>query len=82
MYPACHIAFASVVGLSFSMENAFLNIHLMFFRWSVEFGACRNGSPELHVMLAEYIYSESPEVVGLMTKNVGFKKYLVVAASL
>ncbi|XP_059454028.1 protein GET4-like [Corylus avellana] len=31
-------------------------------RWSVEFGAHRNGSPELHVMLAEYIYSESPEV--------------------
>lgn len=48
----------------------------------MEFGACRNGSPELHVMLAEYIYSESPEVVGLMTKNAGFKKYLVVAASL
>ncbi|XP_062160271.1 protein GET4 [Alnus glutinosa] len=31
-------------------------------KWSVEFGAHRNGSPELHVMLAEYIYSESPEV--------------------
>uniref|UniRef100_A0A803P238 Golgi to ER traffic protein 4 homolog n=1 Tax=Cannabis sativa TaxID=3483 RepID=A0A803P238_CANSA len=31
-------------------------------RWSAEFGAPRNGSPELHVMLAEYIYSESPEV--------------------
>ena len=48
----------------------------------MEFGAHRNGSPELHVMLAEYIYSESPEVVGLTTKNVGFKNYLVVAASL
>lgn len=31
-------------------------------RWSAEFGAPRNGSPELHNMLAEYIYSESPEV--------------------
>lgn len=31
-------------------------------RWSAEFGAPRNGSPELHIMLAEYIYSESPEV--------------------
>ncbi|PON64341.1 Golgi to ER traffic protein [Trema orientale] len=31
-------------------------------KWSAEFGAPRNGSPELHVMLAEYIYSESPEV--------------------
>ncbi|KAL2487647.1 hypothetical protein Fot_40939 [Forsythia ovata] len=31
-------------------------------RWSIEFGAHRNGSPELHDMLAEYIYSESPEV--------------------
>ncbi|ONM29860.1 hypothetical protein ZEAMMB73_Zm00001d039740 [Zea mays] len=30
-------------------------------RWSAEFGTSRNGSPELHVMLAEYIYSESPE---------------------
>ncbi|KAL7184661.1 hypothetical protein ACSBR2_026748 [Camellia fascicularis] len=31
-------------------------------KWSAECGACRNGSPELHDMLAEYIYSESPEV--------------------
>lgn len=31
-------------------------------RWSTEFGAPRNGSPEIHNMLAEYIYSESPEV--------------------
>nr|POE58461.1 golgi to er traffic protein 4 like [Quercus suber] len=31
-------------------------------KWSVEFGAHRSGSPELHVMLAEYIYSESSEV--------------------
>ncbi|KAJ4845886.1 hypothetical protein Tsubulata_026852 [Turnera subulata] len=30
-------------------------------RWSTEFGADRSGSPELHVMLAEYIYAESPE---------------------
>ncbi|KAG8046008.1 hypothetical protein GUJ93_ZPchr0008g12867 [Zizania palustris] len=30
-------------------------------RWSAEFGTSRNGSPELHVLLAEYIYSESPE---------------------
>lgn len=40
---------------------------LLFFscRWSAEFGAPRSGSPELHIMLAEYIYSESPEVVSL-----------------
>ncbi|KAJ6325386.1 hypothetical protein OIU76_012465 [Salix suchowensis] len=31
-------------------------------KWSAEFGAHRNGSPELHVMLAEYVYSESPEL--------------------
>ncbi|XP_068642538.1 protein GET4-like isoform X2 [Aristolochia californica] len=31
-------------------------------RWSAEFGAPQNGSPELHDMLAEYIYSESPEM--------------------
>lgn len=32
-------------------------------RWSIEFGAHRNGSPELHDMLADYIYSESSELV-------------------
>ncbi|XP_060208967.1 protein GET4-like isoform X3 [Lycium barbarum] len=31
-------------------------------KWSVEFGAHRYGSPELHEMLADYMYSESPEV--------------------
>ncbi|XP_068668796.1 protein GET4-like isoform X4 [Aristolochia californica] len=31
-------------------------------RWSAEFGAPQTGSPELHDMLAEYIYSESPEM--------------------
>ncbi|XP_057476825.1 protein GET4-like [Actinidia eriantha] len=31
-------------------------------KWSAEFGAHRNGSPELHDMLAEYLYSETPEV--------------------
>ncbi|GAB2286769.1 hypothetical protein Dimus_021163 [Dionaea muscipula] len=31
-------------------------------RWSTEFGADKRGSPELHDMLAQYIYSESPEV--------------------
>ncbi|KAG6760325.1 hypothetical protein POTOM_036836 [Populus tomentosa] len=37
-------------------------------KWSAEFGAHRNGSPELHVMLGEYVYSESPELVGLRSK--------------
>lgn len=32
-------------------------------RWSAEFGAKNYGSPDLHIMLAEYIYYESPEVV-------------------
>lgn len=31
-------------------------------KWSAESGAQRNGSPQLHDMLAEYVYSESPEV--------------------
>ncbi|KAG6763580.1 hypothetical protein POTOM_031006 [Populus tomentosa] len=31
-------------------------------KWSAEFGAHRNGSPEIHFMLAEYVYSESPEL--------------------
>lgn len=31
-------------------------------KWSIEFGAHRNGSPELHDMLADYLYSESPEL--------------------
>lgn len=31
-------------------------------RWSAESGAHKSGSPELHSMLAEYIYSESPEL--------------------
>ncbi|CAI0411649.1 unnamed protein product [Linum tenue] len=31
-------------------------------RWSAEFGPHRSGSPQLHVMLAEYLYTESPEL--------------------
>ncbi|KAK8651348.1 hypothetical protein V6N13_140953 [Hibiscus sabdariffa] len=31
-------------------------------KWSAEFGASRNGDPQLHVMMAEYIYSESTEL--------------------
>ncbi|GLU16086.1 hypothetical protein SLE2022_325360 [Rubroshorea leprosula] len=31
-------------------------------KWSIEFGANRHGAPELHAMLAAYIYSESPEL--------------------
>ncbi|KAJ0046025.1 hypothetical protein Pint_06115 [Pistacia integerrima] len=31
-------------------------------KWSMEFGAPKTGSPEIHVMLAEYMYSESPEL--------------------
>ncbi|KAL4368877.1 hypothetical protein GQ457_05G020230 [Hibiscus cannabinus] len=31
-------------------------------KWSAEFGDQKNGDPQLHTMLAEYIYSESPEV--------------------
>jgi hypothetical protein len=50
------------------------NVSFIFLRWSAEFGTSRNGSPELHVMLAEYIYSESPETVtcynSLADKNV------------
>ncbi|XP_050208742.1 protein GET4 [Mercurialis annua] len=31
-------------------------------KWSAEFGAPKSGSPELHAMLAEYLFSESPEL--------------------
>ncbi|KMZ70054.1 Golgi to ER traffic protein 4 [Zostera marina] len=31
-------------------------------KWSAEFGEHKNGSPELYSLLAEYIYSESPEL--------------------
>ncbi|KAM7494997.1 hypothetical protein LguiB_029606 [Lonicera macranthoides] len=31
-------------------------------KWSTEFGATESGSPEIHDMLAEYIYSQSPEM--------------------
>ncbi|XAR72088.1 hypothetical protein NMG60_11018603 [Bertholletia excelsa] len=31
-------------------------------KWSAESGSQRNGSPELHDMLADYMYSESPEM--------------------
>ncbi|CAL9047386.1 unnamed protein product, partial [Musa banksii] len=31
-------------------------------KWSSESGAPKNGSPQLHDMLAEYLYSESPEL--------------------
>ncbi|CAN0825378.1 Protein GET4 [Linum grandiflorum] len=31
-------------------------------KWSAEFGPHRSGSPQLHVMLADYLYSESPEL--------------------
>uniref|UniRef100_F6HNK0 DUF4283 domain-containing protein n=1 Tax=Vitis vinifera TaxID=29760 RepID=F6HNK0_VITVI len=33
-------------------------------KWSAEFGFHRQGSPEIHDMLAEYLYSESPELGG------------------
>lgn len=51
-------------------------------RWSAEFGAPRNGSPELNVMLAEYIYSESPEVVGVKSKIEGFQYMFVSTPTL
>ncbi|KAJ6812547.1 Golgi to ER traffic protein 4-like protein [Iris pallida] len=31
-------------------------------KWSAEFGAPKHGSPQVHDMLAEYIYSESPDM--------------------
>lgn len=42
-----------------------LNFWLFSFvsRWSADSGPRKIGSPELHDMLAEYIYSESPEAV-------------------
>ena len=49
--------------LSSCLHKILIMCHLSIIRWSAEFGASRNGCPELHVMLAEYIYSESPETV-------------------
>ncbi|KAF8394862.1 hypothetical protein HHK36_018799 [Tetracentron sinense] len=37
------------------------NTHFLSW-WSADFGAPRNGSPEIHDMLAEYVYSESLEL--------------------
>lgn len=48
---------------------ALLFFLLLVSRWSSQFGPHRAGSPELHSMLAEYIYSESPEVVCLATST-------------
>ena len=49
--------------LSSCLHKILIMCHLSIIRWSAEFGASRNGCPEMHVMLAEYIYSESPETV-------------------
>ncbi|KVI06901.1 Uncharacterized protein family UPF0363 [Cynara cardunculus var. scolymus] len=40
-------------------------------KWSAEHGPRKIGSPELHDMLAEYIYSESPEAVCLLYLSIG-----------
>ena len=42
-------------------------------RWSSETGPRKIGSAELHDMLAEYIYSESPEPVHLLYIFAGHK---------
>lgn len=48
----------------FSTFNHFTFVFLICInRWSAEFGDHKYGSPELYSMLAEYIYSESPELV-------------------
>ncbi|KAB5544179.1 hypothetical protein DKX38_012291 [Salix brachista] len=44
-------------------------------KWSAEFGAHRNGSPEIHAMLAEYLYSESPEL--MLNFHYAFKVILI-----
>jgi len=55
------LAIVMVRPLSSCLHKTLIMCHLSIIRWSAEFGASRNGCPELHVMLAEYIYSESPE---------------------
>lgn len=47
-------------------------------RWSAEFGACRSGSPEIHDMLADYIYSESPESVCVRKFKLFREKYSIL----
>ncbi|XLT91504.1 hypothetical protein HN873_013179, partial [Arachis hypogaea] len=45
--------------------SSFLKAAIM---WSAKYGVDSNGSPELHIMLAEYIYSKSPEAdIGKVT---------------
>lgn len=53
---------------STSIRKDLIRCFLWFLRWSAEFGASKYGSPELHAMLAEYIYSESPEVVSVIVR--------------
>ncbi|KAB1994195.1 hypothetical protein ES319_D13G083200v1 [Gossypium barbadense] len=47
------------------------------FRWSVEFGASRNGDPQLHAMLVEYIYSKVYRVDNLVGNLLGDFEYEV-----
>ncbi|KAG5042083.1 hypothetical protein JHK87_005998 [Glycine soja] len=42
--------------------QASVALKVIYKMWSAENGVNKNGSPELHIMLAEYIISESPEV--------------------
>ena len=46
-------------------------------RWSSETGPRKIGSAELHDMLAEYIYSESPEPVHLLYIFAGHNLFFI-----
>lgn len=50
---------------------------LPLFRWSAEFGVTHYGCPDLHEMLAEYMYSQSPELVGPKIEK-GFLNYQIL----
>lgn len=54
------------IYISFECSFVFLIVSYLLLRWSMEFGSGRSGCPELHDMFAEYIYSESPELVCLL----------------
>ncbi|XP_031378051.1 Golgi to ER traffic protein 4 homolog [Punica granatum] len=49
----------SAAKTRFECCSSFLKAAL---KWSAQFGSHKSGAPEIHSMLAEYIFSESPEV--------------------
>lgn len=49
-----------LVDLIMNFMNLRLSFALFGTRWSIESGGQSKGAPELHKMLAEYIWTQSP----------------------